>query len=234
MPENNYVAIRMDWSENLNLQQTREEEKSAYYHDITVLVKTAVIYEASGKVTAAATISDAKSHGAAAAWASLMKILKSVGLETMQGKQCMFVITDSPLNQYHNGAEMYLTKKYAEEHGIEVIWVFTESGHRKGPMDGVGAALKTMADQMIEFNPGTVVTCTKELIPLLPASNIIASTYEQADVDIVQAKIPKKIGIMWTSFGISQVHEVRLSSSQGSSFEWKRLSADEDYTTVKF
>ena len=31
---------------------------------------------------------------------------------------------------------------WAVSTGIDAIWVFTENGHGKGPMDGVGGAIK--------------------------------------------------------------------------------------------
>ena len=45
---NKAKMLRIDWSENVTLFQTRSE-KGDYYHDITACVNTAVLYENEGK-----------------------------------------------------------------------------------------------------------------------------------------------------------------------------------------
>ena len=46
---------------------------------------------------------------------------------------------DSPSSQYRNKFNAYLPKYWAVQNGINLYWVFTETGHGKGSMDGVGA-----------------------------------------------------------------------------------------------
>ena len=36
----------------------------------------------------------------------------------------------------------FLTKEWVMDNEIQVFWIYTETGHGKGPMDGVGAAVK--------------------------------------------------------------------------------------------
>ena len=76
-----------------------------------------------------------------AVWASLTSILAACEIDTDDIEQ-LFVITDSPTNQYRNAGNAFLAKRYAERERLALTWVFTESGHGKGPMDGVGAAIK--------------------------------------------------------------------------------------------
>ena len=59
----------------------------------------------------------------------------------------MYIITGSPTSQYRNFGNMYLAQKFAQASQIQLTWVFTESGHGKGPMDGVGAAIKNSIDE---------------------------------------------------------------------------------------
>ena len=60
-------------------------------------------------------------------------------------------ITDSPVSQYRN---KYITKiismhgEYFE--GIHCTWDYLESGHGKGPCDGVGGSLKRFADNAVK------------------------------------------------------------------------------------
>ena len=69
---NNSLCIRVDWSENANLFQARQE-KGSYYHNIQVSVNATVAYQSSG-VSSNGTISDA-SFGHLSVWASLEKVL---------------------------------------------------------------------------------------------------------------------------------------------------------------
>ena len=56
------LCIRVDWSQNGNLFQARQE-KEAYYHELQVSINAAVAYM-STNVSSHCTISDAKSHEA--------------------------------------------------------------------------------------------------------------------------------------------------------------------------
>ena len=89
--ENNSLCIRVDWFENANLFQARQE-KGSYYHNIQVSVNAIVAYQSSG-ASCHGTISDAKSHKAPAVWASLEKVLISFNLEQLK---YLNVISDSP------------------------------------------------------------------------------------------------------------------------------------------
>ena len=71
---NDAAALRIDWSENATLFQTRQE-KGDYYKDIQISVNTIVTYEPNGVVSSHASLSDFTSHRAPATWASLKDII---------------------------------------------------------------------------------------------------------------------------------------------------------------
>ena len=48
-----------------------------------------------------------------------------------------------------------------------IYWIYTETGHGKGLMDGVGSAMKTTIDS-IAYNPNVIIRNTEELLPYLP------------------------------------------------------------------
>lgn len=110
------IALRMDWSENVTSFQCRQE-KSAYYYDIQASVNTVVMYSADG-VKCAGTIADVKAHRCSAVWASLMAILDSAALN-LEHLDHLYIITDSPLNQYRNSGCMFLAKRFAEQEIIK-------------------------------------------------------------------------------------------------------------------
>ena len=157
-------CILVDWSQNVNLFQARQE-KGAYYHELQVLISAVVVYM-STNVSSHCTISDAKSHKAPPVWASLEKILGSFDLDRLQ---VLYIITGNPTSQYRNKYNAYLTKKFAIQHNLTIIWVFTESGHGKGPMDGALTSSKNEIDNAIAFNTNSVITCASELWEFLRA-----------------------------------------------------------------
>ena len=127
------------------LRKRTRKEKGSYYHNIQVSVNAIVAYQLSG-VSSHGTISDAKSHKAPAVWASLEKVLQSFNLEQLK---YLYVILDSPTSQYRNKYNAFFTKRFAVENNILIYWIFTESGHGKGPMDSVGASVKNDIDDGI-------------------------------------------------------------------------------------
>ena len=116
-----------------------------------------VAYQPCG-VSSHGAISNAKSHKAPAVWASLEKVLKSLNLEQLK---YLYVISDSPTSQCHNKYKAFFTKQFTLENNIHVYWVFTESGHGKGPIDGVGASIKNDTDDAIAFHPNSVISCVR-------------------------------------------------------------------------
>ena len=159
-------AIRIDWSENGKIYQTRQE-KGAYYGDgvVQVGINTAVLYECQKPPRSMATVSDDKNHKAAATWASLEKLLEKVDLSDTS---TLYIISDSPINQYRNMYYFYLAQLFAFLRGVVLIWVFTETGHGKGPMDGVGAVVKNAIEDVVSFNPDMAIQSTQDLMSLMP------------------------------------------------------------------
>ena len=125
----------------------------------------------------------------------------------------VYFVTDSPTSQYRNKKNAYLTRKWASKHNIEAFWIFTESGHGKGPMDGVGSAVKTAIKNTSAFNPDQPVKITEQLLDRLPImKKVIVGTYTDADLNSFKEMYPSNIeelNIVAPSFGISLVHEIQ-------------------------
>ena len=105
----------------------------------------------------------------------------------------------------------YLTKKFAILHNLTLIWVFTESEHGKGLMDGVGASIKNGIDNAIAFNPNSVITCASELWEFLPKDNKQIGMYSEEDVQRYKEMLLSDLKIAFKSFGISSIHEIKFS-----------------------
>ena len=120
---------------------------------------------------------------------------------------------------------------------IQVFWIYTETGHGKGPMDGVGAAVKKSIKDTLAYNPDKVIRNTEQLMQHLPDSNIIITTYNQNDVEKILSDVPSpdKFEILHNGFGVSQVHEIFYNLNEDKCIKWKKLSSDSKYSdaTIK-
>ena len=56
-------------------------------------------------------------------------------LVDMLDVETLYIASDSPSSQYRNKFNVFLTKDWAVKNEKDVYWIFTESGHGKGPMD---------------------------------------------------------------------------------------------------
>ena len=155
-------------------------------------------------------MSDNTDHKNTAVWASLKAMLSKINLNMEEIEQ-LFIITDSPTSQYHNKGCAFLTKRFAEENDVDVTWIFTESGHGKGPMDGVGAAIKNSIDNAMiaaESIPNVLVCCAA-VVPILNLVDVEICYYDTIHIDKIKEILPasKTLSISCKKFGISKVHE---------------------------
>ena len=65
------------------------------------------------------------------------------------GKTSIVAVSDSPTSQYRNAKNVFLMKTLAEELGVTIRLLFTESGHGKSPCDGVGGNIKTEVENAL-------------------------------------------------------------------------------------
>ena len=232
-PDSDAKLLRIDWSENVELYQTIQE-KSQYYYSITASVNTAVLYQSSG-VQSLATISDVKSHKAEATRASLEAMFKSIGID-FRPLKTLYIVTDSPTSQYRNKKIAYLMSKFASDNGVDVCWIYTEKGHGKGPMDGVGAAVKRVIADTIAYHPTSIIRNTEQLMAVLPEMNVDISTYQDTDVKIYMKQLPRPLSALKLvsdcGFNIGNTHELLISSGDGKSLKVKKISSDEMYGSL--
>ena len=226
--------LRLDWSENVELYQTIQE-KSQYYYSVTASVNTGVLYEGSG-VRSVATISDVKTHKAEATMAS-MEVIFTEGDIDLTDITVLYICTDSPTSQYRNRKIMMLIKRFAGDKGIAVCWIYTEKGHGKGPMDGVGAAVKRVITDTIAYNPMSVIRNTEQLMAKLPQINVEVSSYVESDVKRYISLYPtplRKLKLLSDcGFNIGSCHEVFISSAADGLLQMKKLSSDPEYGSCR-
>ncbi|KAL1258015.1 hypothetical protein QQF64_011259 [Cirrhinus molitorella] len=90
-------------------------------------------------------------HNAIATWAHLDPVLRSIREEHPNARNIHF-ISDGPTSQYRNKTNFYLASTLPFIRGFNhVTWNFTEASHGKGAPDGVGGALKNLADRIVSY-----------------------------------------------------------------------------------
>lgn len=90
-----------------------------------------------------------------------------------------------------------------------MTWNYTEAGHGKGPMDGVGGTLKRMCDRKVAY--GMDIMSSKDFINALKDCNIFLVEVVSEDIkkmknELSQLTIDPIIGIM-------KVHQFTFSSN---------------------
>ena len=90
-PESKAKLLRIDWSENTELFQTKQE-KFQYYNSVSASVNKRIFFE-KDLVIILGTISDDKSHKALAAMTSITEMLKFTELTNVEK---LYIVSDSP------------------------------------------------------------------------------------------------------------------------------------------
>lgn len=146
------VLIQMDFSENYSCS-TLEEIQSAYWNSSMVTLHPAVIYYRGEfdelKHTSYVHVSEVLNHNASMVICiinSLINIVKAI----IPNVTSVHFWTDSPSSQYRNKTIFDLVSRFRVEYGVKASWHYFESGHGKGPCDGVGGTTKRNADNAVK------------------------------------------------------------------------------------
>ena len=176
---------------------------------------TAVVYQANKSTTCVGSLSDNNSYKKTAAWASLKSMVDVINLD-VDKLEHLYLITDSPSDQYRNTGCAFLAKIFAGSNTIDASWIFTETGHGKGPMDGVGAAIKNAIDDAVVAAgsmPDVSVRSASDVDKILNLMNVEISMYGDSDIENVKITLLHHLSISWKKFGTSKVHEIFFSAN---------------------
>lgn len=93
------------------------------------------------------SVSEDPRHNSSAVWAHLQPVIEKVKAKNINR---LYIFSDGPTSQYKNKFNLFLICKLSLQNNFETLtWNFWESGHGKGPADGIGAALKRKADDYV-------------------------------------------------------------------------------------
>lgn len=201
----NEAVVHVDYSENYACKYSREIKETHFGGgNQQVTLHTGVIYLSRGKAKSFASLSDCIQHNAIATWAHLDPVLRSMREEHPNARDIHF-ISDGPTSQYRNKTNFYLASTVPFMRGFNrVTWNFTEASHGKGAPDGVGGALKNLADRIVSY--GTSIPDANTLFEQLNLnSSVRLFKITEEDVKTSAELVPPDLK---TVPGTMRIHQV--------------------------
>ena len=157
------AIIHCDFSENYVLKYHQEVQSMHFgtskrqlsmHTSVVYLVDSSIKTKIDGTQTSCrsfCTVSDKLDHGVHAIWAHLHPIL--VEIKNKYPKVCtLHFCSDGPTSQYRNRMNLFAMTtilRHMNPNICSATWNYTESGHGKDAMDGVGGVLKMTADRHV-------------------------------------------------------------------------------------
>jgi len=172
-----------------------------------------------------ATVSSCLDHGAHAIWAHLKPVLSAIH-EKHPEVNTLHIVSDGPTSQYRNRFNLwYMSHIFPEmcPNMKNLTWNYSEAGHGKGPMDGVGGVLKRTADRHVSF--GNDVGSISDFVTVLQKrTRIVITEIPVEDVTDMKKLLPVKVS---TVPGILDLHQVTWTTEKSSVVFTRSLSCFE-------
>lgn len=146
-----HAIVQMDFAENYSCQ-TLEEVQSAYWNSSAVTLHPTVIYKRNNnnelEHQSVVFVSEVLNHNAAMVTVITDKVIE-LTRDFVDNLEAIHFWTDSPTSQYRNKTIFNYINKLCLKN-IKSSWQFFESGHGKGPCDGIGGTTKRNADNAVK------------------------------------------------------------------------------------
>lgn len=192
------ILIQVDFSENYVIKYSHEIQSMHFgASKRQISLHTGLYYfhdqdKRSTRSQCFCSVSDTLDHQAYAVWAHLDKILRDISSTFPQTKSIHF-FSDGPTSQYKNRFNLFFLQarvpmifKSAEN----LSWNYSESGHGKGPMDGIGGTLKRKADALVLR--GQDITTAADFVKKLGDSCIQLWEVTESEINKVKMEMPQK------------------------------------------
>ena len=175
-----------------------------------VTLHTGVLYTSRQSISFC-RISDNKHHDAAAVWAHLTPVLAHLrnDIDTESSIKCLHFESDSPSGQYRNRSNAYLMSTIPFDLGYsDISWNYYEAEHGIGTPDGVGAAMKRNADDLVSH--GRDILNARNLYDeLSPSTSIKLFLVSDEDIAEIDKLVPSSIPpVPW----LINVHQIKCSA----------------------
>ena len=167
------------------------------------------------------SVSASYRHDACAIWAHLKPVLNLI--TDCPEIDTIHMYSDGPTTQYRNKTNLFLMAHFASEYGFKAVtWTFCESGHGKGPADGIGGVIKRTADRAVAN--GADISNAEMLIQFLRSSATKVHIFEvlEADIEKVDA-VPSTLKPIPNTM---QVHQVTWNCSKPDTIGLRYLSCN--------
>lgn len=158
------IVIWMDFAENYGCTSV-EKVHSAYWNATAITLHSMVVYSQSGTGTKSQSyvaVSDVMSQNATTVYTILRKFIPTLQNENPNLKTVHY-LSGSPTSQYRNKTILQFNANHEAQFGISGRWSYLESGHGKGPCDGLGASVKRAACNAVKQGK-TSILCAEELL----------------------------------------------------------------------
>ena len=152
-----HVTVQVDFAENYVCSYA-DEVQSAYYSKEQVTIHPSVVHfnkanpaEASSLLShkSFVIVSDETSHTSGTIFAMIKELVPKIK-ELVPSLETIHYLSDSPTSQYRNANMFNITSLHKQLFDVSATWQYFESGHGKGPCDGVGGAIKRNADLAVK------------------------------------------------------------------------------------
>lgn len=206
----NEIMMQIDFSENYVTKYAQEIQSVHFGASKAQLsLHTGVYYTKDDNMDTIqthsfATVSENLEHQAHAVWAHLKPVLMKI-LNNRPGVDTLHIFSDGPTSQYRNRNNIHLwlqTIMYQSQIST-ATWIFSEPGHGKGPMDGIGGVLKRTADSHVRM--GKDVRTATNFVNLFLKSTVDVVQISSCDIETIKNSIPENVDAIPGIMGVTKI-----------------------------
>ena len=158
------IVIQMDFAEKFTALEFFQNIQGVHWAKNLVTIHTVVVYYLVEGVEGVqyksfVYLSPVDQHNTIMVWAILKLLWQRDLPRFFKDQKIYFVhyVTDGPGSQYKNRFIFWMVANHPEMFGCRAVWHYLETGHGKGPCDGVGGSLKRNAQTAA--SAGVTIVC---------------------------------------------------------------------------
>lgn len=194
----NELLLQVDFSENYCTKLHSEIQSMHFGASKKQLsIHTGVLYykiDNALKTESFATVSENLDHQCHGVWGHLTPILQEFANRNPQIDTVHF-FSDGPTSQYKNRFNIFLLVTLLPEIFPTLkftTWNYSEAGHGKGPMDGVGGTLKRQADNFV-LRGGDIVSASDFVMLFIDSKIKVVQINSKTINEIKELRLPRNV-----------------------------------------
>lgn len=226
---NEECFLLIDFSENYCCKYSTEVQAVHFGASRTQLTLHTGVFYTKDFHQGFSTLSSSLRHDSCAVIAHLKKIL-SYYFKIYPGLKILHIMSDSPATQYRNKSMFYFVTQYLLTEFCQIqkiTYNFSETGHGKGPADGIGASIKRTLDDAVKYNQD--ITNLDQVLSVLKEKekSVYISTVSLEEIKSVDKILPLKL----KNFkGTMQVHQYYWNRNDKMNVYFNSLSCFDCYS----